>query len=142
MFFGVQKYKKFCFSFYLCTQKFNEMRKLSRIEEERRIVEQMIRIYCRHKEGNRTLCNNCQSLLAYATARLNNCPFKDHKKTCRLCPKHCYKPDMRAQIRNVMRYAGPRMLFYHPIAALQHIWREYGEHLIRKKTLSTKTSVE
>ena len=114
------------------------MRKLSRIEEERRIVEQMIRIYCRHKEGNRTLCNNCQSLLAYATARLNNCPFKDHKKTCRLCPKHCYKPDMRAQIRNVMRYAGPPNALLPsnscPATYLARVWRTPDQ----KKTIIHK----
>lgn len=100
------------------------MRKLSRIEEERRTVELMIRFYCRHKEGNESLCDNCQALLDYASARLARCPFKENKKTCRQCPVHCYRPAMKEQICTVMRYAGPRMLFHHPIAALRHLWRE------------------
>jgi hypothetical protein len=28
---------------------------------------------------------------------------------------------MRAQIRQVMRYAGPRMLLHDPVAAVQHL---------------------
>lgn len=28
---------------------------------------------------------------------------------------------MRDQIREVMRFSGPRMLFYHPIIALRHM---------------------
>jgi hypothetical protein len=31
---------------------------------------------------------------------------------------------MRERIRTVMRFAGPRMFFIHPIAAVKHIIRE------------------
>ena len=86
---------------------------MSRIAQEKRIVEQMIRLYCRRKEGNQDLCPECRELLAYAHARL-----------CRLCPVHCYKRDMRERMRQVMRYAGPRMIGVHPVAALRHLWRE------------------
>ena len=34
----------------------------SHIEREKRVVTQMIRLYCRHKEGNATLCPACQAL--------------------------------------------------------------------------------
>ena len=34
---------------------------------------------------------------------------------------HCYQPAMRAQIRQVMRFAGPRMLLHDPVAAFQHL---------------------
>ena len=37
---------------------------------------------------------------------------------------HCYKPDMKEKMREVMRYAGPRMMWYHPIAAIKHLIRE------------------
>ena len=33
--------------------------KNSRIEEEKKVVEQMIRLYCQKKEGNGELCQNC-----------------------------------------------------------------------------------
>ena len=34
---------------------------------------------------------------------------------------HCYKPQMREKIRDVMRFSGPRMIFHHPIAAVRHV---------------------
>lgn len=98
-------------------------RTTTRISEERSTVEAMIRLYCRHKEGNRQLCDNCKTILDYASMRLNHCKFGEQKPTCERCPVHCYRPDMRQQIRLVMRYAGPRMLLYHPMMALRHLWR-------------------
>ena len=35
----------------------------SRIAQEQRTVAQMIRLYCRKKEGNRELCPQCRELL-------------------------------------------------------------------------------
>ena len=35
---------------------------MSRIAQEKRIVEQMIRLYCRRKEGNQDLCPECRPL--------------------------------------------------------------------------------
>ena len=37
------------------------------------------------------------------------------------CPVHCYEAAMRERVRQVMRYAGPRMLLRHPILALLHL---------------------
>lgn len=97
---------------------------MSRIENEKKTVEQMIRLYCRLKEGNRTLCVDCQALLEYAHKRLDRCKFGERKSTCRKCPVHCYKPDMRRRMQEVMRFAGPRMMLYHPLEALRHLWQE------------------
>lgn len=96
-----------------------------RIEQEKKTVERMIRLYCRHREGNRTLCLQCSELLHYAHARLSHCRYGGQKPTCRRCPTHCYKPQMQERMRQVMRYAGPRMLFWHPCLALRHVWREW-----------------
>ena len=90
------------------------------IEREQRTVEQMIRIYCRYKEGNKELCPTCRQLLQYAHNRLKHCTFGEQKKTCRNCPIHCYKPEMKKRIQEVMRYAGPRMFFLHPITTIKH----------------------
>ena len=97
---------------------------MSRIAHEKKTVEQMIRLYCRLKEGNRTLCTDCQVLMEYAHKRLDHCKFGERKSTCRKCPVHCYKPDMRTRMQEVMRFAGPRMMFYHPLEALRHLWQE------------------
>lgn len=97
---------------------------MTRIEREQRTVAQMIRIYCRHKEGNRELCSDCLDLLEYALFRLSKCPFGDSKTSCRKCSVHCYRPDMKERVKMVMRYSGPRMILYHPIAAIRHIISE------------------
>lgn len=92
-----------------------------RLEREKRVVELMIRLYCRRREGNARLCPGCARLLEYSLARLDACKFGPAKPTCKRCPVHCYRPDMRARVRQVMRFAGPRMLLYHPAEALRHL---------------------
>jgi hypothetical protein len=92
-----------------------------RMLRERKTVEAMIRIYCRDRHETRTpLCDDCSNLLNYARKRLDMCPFQEGKTSCGNCRVHCYKPDMRGKIRDVMRYAGPRMLYRHPLLAFHH----------------------
>jgi len=81
----------------------------------------MIVLYCRgHHGGGRELCDDCRELLDYATRRLDKCPLMAHKPTCAKCPIHCYERSKRERIKSVMRYAGPRMIFTHPILAILH----------------------
>lgn len=97
--------------------------------QEQRVVEAMLRLYCQHhhrpQQGDR-LCAHCQALLEYAQQRLEHCRWGERKPTCRQCPVHCYRPDRRSQMREVMRWAGPRMLLHHPVMALAHMLREWG----------------
>lgn len=89
---------------------------------ETEVVEEMIRLYCRRKHGSDDeLCAECDELLAYAQKRSELCPFMEHKSFCSNCRVHCYTPQMRGRIRGVMRFSGPRMLFYHPGMALWHL---------------------
>ena len=93
-----------------------------RIQREKNTVSAMIRIYCRdHHASPQTPCEECAALLDYAHRRLDRCEFADDKPACNLCPVHGYKPAMRERVRDVMHYAGPRMLARHPIMALQHL---------------------
>jgi hypothetical protein len=96
--------------------------KIKRLERERKTVHKMILMYCNGVNGSPKgqLCPDCQSLYAYASNRIDRCPFGLGKPTCARCPVHCYKAKMREQIREVMRYAGPRMLFHHPYLTLMH----------------------
>jgi hypothetical protein len=95
---------------------------MPRLSREKRTIQAMMRVYCRdHHETTDSLCGECQSLYDYAQGRLDHCRFGAEKPTCARCPIHCYKPTMRARIKEVMRYAGPRMLFRHPILALLHL---------------------
>lgn len=96
---------------------------MSRIAQEKKVVATMIAVYCQHREGNPkgNLCPSCRALLAYAHRQLNRCPFGEQKTFCSGCKIHCYQPEMRQKIKAVMRYAGPRMLLYHPLIALRHL---------------------
>jgi hypothetical protein len=94
----------------------------ARITRERRTVGRMIAIYCRgHHDRGGELCDPCQALHGYAMARLDHCPYAPDKPTCKACPVHCYRKDMRAEMRLVMRYAGPRMLLFHPVLSVRHL---------------------
>lgn len=95
-----------------------------RIEEEKAVVEQMIRLYCQKNEGHSELCTSCRELLDYAHSRLDRCRYGEDKPTCKKCPIHCYRPEMKERIRTVMRWVGPRMIIYHPLASIRHLLRE------------------
>jgi hypothetical protein len=98
-----------------------------RIAREKRTMRAMLRIYCRGQgHVGRPLCPECTELMNYALCRLDRCPFAEDKTTCAKCPIHCYKPAMRARVKEVMGYAGPRMLLHAPTLALLHqldAWR-------------------
>lgn len=83
-------------------------------------LEKMLGIYCRARHGGRPLCADCRELLAYSRERLRLCS-RDPKPACKDCPVHCYSPAMRERIREVMRYAGPRLALRHPLLALRHL---------------------
>jgi hypothetical protein len=94
-----------------------------RIARERKAIAMMIRMYCRdhHETACGGFCAVCEELHEYAMARLDRCVYGPDKPKCNKCPIHCYKPAMREKIREVMRYAGPRMLREHPVMALRHL---------------------
>lgn len=108
-----------------------------RIMREKKTVDAMIRLYCRkHHRTRGELCPECNELHEYAMLRLSKCPFQENKSTCGKCLVHCYKPDMKPKIAKVMRYSGPRMLLYHPILALHHVFdgRKKPEPLKKQAT--------
>lgn len=91
-----------------------------RLSREWRTVCAMVGIYCRSHHGE-ALCLECRELLTYARVRLDRCVFGPDKPTCAKCPVHCYQRDRREQMRQVMRFAGPRMLWEHPWLSLGHL---------------------
>lgn len=98
----------------------------NRVEDKRKrekeMVSQMIKLYCRKNHHCKTgLCEDCAELDMYARLRSDKCPFMESKTFCSNCKVHCYKPEMREKIRKVMRFSGPRMIFYHPVAAIRHV---------------------
>lgn len=106
---------------------FTTDKRFERRARELKTINAMLRMYCRAHAHPRAagqgagLCASCSELQEYASRRLERCVFGDAKPTCTNCLVHCYSADMREQVRVVMRWAGPRMLFRHPILGILHI---------------------
>jgi len=96
-------------------------REPARIRRERSTVRVMITMYCRRFHGGVGLCPGCAEVANYADRRLDRCPFGGGKPACTNCPIHCYKPELRERMREVMRFAGPRMIWRHPYLAIRHL---------------------
>jgi hypothetical protein len=96
-----------------------------RKEREIETVRTMITMYCKahhHPEGD--MCEECAEVYSYATLKYHRCLFGEDKPVCTVCPVHCYTREMREKIKTVMRYSGPRMILYHPLMAIDHLWLE------------------
>lgn len=102
-----------------------------RRQREKRTISQMVALYCAGNHGDRpraeiaycgeAVCEQCAKLDEYAVLRTERCRKMDVKTSCEECGNHCYRAAERERIRSVMRYAGPRMLTKHPIAAIRHL---------------------
>jgi YbgA-like uncharacterized protein len=99
---------------------FRTDKRFRRRRRELRTLEAMIGMYCRHHHHGMLLCADCSMLADYARRRLERCVFGDEKPTCANCTVHCYRDDMRERVRTMMRWAGPRMIFRHPVLAVMH----------------------
>lgn len=94
---------------------------MNRIEYEKRVIKKMITLYCRKKHGAQELCSACMELSEYAMSRLQKCRYRKNKPLCNACSIHCYSSNKREQIKNVMRFSGPRIIFIDPILAIKHL---------------------
>lgn len=93
-----------------------------KLAREAKAVEVMIKMYCKaHHHTKQELCSHCQELNDYAKIRVSKCKYGVKKPVCAKCTTHCYKPELRLKIKQVMRYAGPRMIYRHPIIAIEHL---------------------
>ena len=105
---------------------------------EAMVVTELIQLYCHDKHKGRSknaknMCSECQALDTYAQSRIRQCPFMTSKTFCSNCKVHCYDPEEREAIRQVMRYAGPRLLLKRPILVIHHMWLEFLEKRALKK---------
>lgn len=99
---------------------------MDRLNQEKLVIRKMIREYCKryHHPASGDMCEQCTRLLTYAETRLERCPKGKNKSSCRKCDIHCYAPQEREMVREVMRKIGPKMLFIDPVAAIRHLLNE------------------
>ncbi len=94
--------------------------KRKRIEIEKETIYKMVHIYCKGQRHGEILCNNCEKLIDYTNQRLDQCIFGENKTFCSKCTVHCFKPDMKISIKEVMKYSGPRMILHNPLMTIKH----------------------
>jgi len=92
------------------------------VERDTKILAKFVDVYCRTKhvgaektvheygpDNRLSLCPDCHELLSYSITRRELCP-QNPKPSCKDCKIHCYRPEMRARIREVMRHSGMYMI--------------------------------
>ncbi len=77
------------------------------IEKQLKILKRFVDVYCRkhHDAYDKGPCPECSDLIEYSRQRLIHCPH-DPKPKCKDCSTHCYKPEYRQKIKEIMRYSG------------------------------------
>ncbi len=92
-----------------------------RIEREKKTIQKMLNLYEQNNPAADKTPEHYQSLFSYASKRLDRCAFGNEKPACKHCPIHCYQPARREEMKRIMRWAGHRMLFRHPILTMLHL---------------------
>ena len=94
---------------------------MGKTDKDKQTIQYMVELYCKHKLKMNEISDEYNKLIEYAFARLEHCKYGENKPACKNCPTHCYKQEMRSKMRIVMKWAGPRMLLYSPLAAIRHL---------------------
>lgn len=92
-----------------------------RIRREKLTIKRMIALYQQHCPEALPDPLHYDALYAYAVQRLDKCVFGEQKPACKQCPVHCYQPARREEMKQIMRWAGPRMVLRHPILTVRHL---------------------
>lgn len=92
-----------------------------RISREKLTIKKMIDLYQAKCPQASAEPEHYEALFVYAQKRLDKCVFGEEKLACKQCPVHCYQPAKREEMKQIMRWAGPRMLWRHPILTVRHL---------------------
>ncbi len=94
-----------------------------RRQKELRLLIHFVDLFCRSRHGGlrneplapgltrkpQLLCPECADLVDYAAKRLRHCRLEP-KPSCKNCRIHCYRPDYRRKVRDVMAWSGKRLI--------------------------------
>ncbi len=102
------------------------MKKLTKEEKTKHeisVISKMIDIFYKNHQGDYSLLE-INDLKNYCINRVTSCPLIESKTFCSSCKIHCYDDKHRNLIKKVMKFSGPRMIFYHPLLTIKHFF--YG----------------
>jgi hypothetical protein len=68
------------------------------------------------------LCPECAEFFEYAVMKRQKCPLEAEKPSCKHCRIHCYAPQQRATVRQIMAWSGRRMLLR---GRLDYLWHYF-----------------
>lgn len=68
-----------------------------------------------------TICTACAELLEHGIKKRALCPLEP-KPTCKRCHVHCYSPEYRQKIREIMAFSGRRMIMR---GRLDYLWHYF-----------------
>jgi hypothetical protein len=84
---------------------------MKRVAREKLTIHRIIMMYQRYCLKAIAEREHYQGLNGYANRRLDKCVFGDDKPASRNCPVHCYQAAKREELKEIMRWAGPRMFW-------------------------------
>jgi pentatricopeptide repeat protein len=104
------------------------MDKEKRIKKDAKVLKAFINAYCKEnhiKKGisvyKDNLCKECYELLEYALKKNEKCPLNP-KPLCKNCHVHCYKPEKREKIKEIMRFSG---IYFIKRGRLDWVWHYF-----------------
>jgi hypothetical protein len=101
-----------------------------------RLIGKFVEVYCSGKHGGaerspfalpadmgeRSLCPECAAFLHYAITKRLKCPLESEKPSCKHCRIHCYDRPRREKVREIMSYAGRRLMMR---GRLDYVWHYF-----------------
>lgn len=67
------------------------------------------------------ICEACKAMIEDVFRHSERCPHSLYKTFCHECPTPWYSPQKLEAIVPVMHYAGPRLIFSHPLLSFEFI---------------------
>jgi len=101
-----------------------------------RLIGKFVEVYCAGKHGAaersdfalpedlgvRRLCPECAAFMNYGITKRIKCPLEAEKPSCKHCRIHCYAPQQREKIREIMSYSGRRLMMR---GRLDYVWHYF-----------------
>ena len=108
----------------------------SRQKKDIRLLGTFIEVYCAAKHrsavrsavdlpsGSGTLlfCPECTTFFEYTIFKRLRCPLEAEKPSCKHCRIHCYDKPRREKVREIMSYAGRRLMMR---GRLDYLWHYF-----------------
>ncbi|WP_455520983.1 nitrous oxide-stimulated promoter family protein [Parvimonas micra] len=90
-------------------------------DREKKVISEMVKLYCRKNHKKRELCDECKEVLNYSLKRIDNCQCVETKLFCSSCKFSLYSPRDKEKVKQIMKFSGPRILFHHPLLVISHM---------------------